>query len=188
MAHGIALALVLATGIVLPTGNAGDCNGNGVADAVEMSAKPHLDTNGNGVLDFCEGLSVDRDELSVSAGGVQKLHLELGPTMAGSFYWVLGSLAGTSPGMKVGFAHLPLNWDGPGAYMGYTLVKVNSGYLKNGLGALDAYGRADATFELPPGTDPGLAGLTVRHAYLVLGPDFQTFVWASNAVALRLDP
>jgi hypothetical protein len=191
MTFTLALPLVVALGgigVVLPQGNAGDCDGNGVADAIEISSTPHLDTNGNGQLDSCEGFSVDRDRISLSQGGSQELRIQLGPTMAGSVYWILGSISGTAPGMKIDFASLPLNWDGPSGYMATTVTSPNGAYLQGGLGVLGLNGEATATFSLPPGFDPAFAGTTVNHAYLILGPDYQTFVWASNSVSVTLEP
>ncbi len=182
----IPIAFVLG-GIILPQGTAGDCNSNGIPDSTEIASTPHLDTNGNGMPDSCEGLSVDVDRIPLATGGTQRLQLDLGPAMAGTTYWIFGSLAGSDPGMQVGFARLPLNYDGPGAYMAHTLWSPNQGYLAGGLSALDSQGRATAVFTVPPGMDPSFAGMKVHHAYMILGANNQTFVWASNAVSAVLE-
>lgn len=191
MIETIALPLAIAlggVGVVLPGGTSGDCNGNGVADAVEIHAEPHLDTNQNGKLDYCEGFSVESDRISLSQGGNQRMKIMLGPVMAGRIYWVLGSVAGATPGLKVHAASLPLNWDGPAGYMAITLGEPNGSFLANGFGVLGINGDATPVFTVPAGFDPAFVGMTVHHAYMILGPDFQTFIWASNAVSVRLEP
>ncbi len=189
MSNTIGLAIAFALGgVLLPGAQNGDCNGNGVGDAAEIAAASYKDSNHNGVLDLCEGLSVDRDWISLAKGGTQELSLDLGPGMAGSFYWMLGSLAGDAPGMPFGFAKLPLNFDGAGGYMLHTMKMVNVGFLKNGVSALDAQGRALARFVLPAGFDPALAGLRVHHAFLIVASDLKTFLWGSNSVSVLLVP
>ena len=51
--------------------------------------------------------------------------------------------------------------------------------------ALVGDGRASASFNLPPGADPGLAGVQLHHAYLVAS-GFGVVDLASNAVPLTL--
>lgn len=59
------------TGAVYAFGIDGDCNGNGVADAIELASGSAVDLNHNGVLDTCEGPDaggdglVDSDELVI---------------------------------------------------------------------------------------------------------------------------
>ena len=53
----------------------------------------------------------------------------------------------------------------------------------------DSPGVASASFTLPPGSPPGLAGLTVRHAFLVLDPAATPLaLLASHAAELALVP
>ena len=97
-------------------------------------------------------------------------------------YVLLGSLSGTTPGIPIGLLVLPLN---PDAYLTFTLTSPNTPPLGNSLGLLDAFGEAAASFTIPPGSSPALAGLTLHHAYVVFGP---MVVFASNPVPLRLVP
>ena len=166
-----------------------DCDGNGLNDIAEISAQSFLDSNHNLQLDLCEGFSVDRDTISLSQGGTQTLHMELGPGFGAMIYRVIGSLAGESPGLDLGLGmHLPLNWDGAGGYMNYTLKHPYDGVLKNGAGFLDPTGSADAALEIAPNTDPALAGLTVHHAYGITMYGLDGFFWISNAVSVELVP
>lgn len=125
---------------------------------------------------FSDDELVDLDE-----GGSQVFELDGGPDFAGDIYLLLGSISGSDPGIPLGNATLPLN---PDPYFSFTLANINSGPLQNTLGLLDGQGEATASLTLPPATDPGLAGITLRHAYLTL--DGTVFSGASNAVDLRL--
>jgi hypothetical protein len=127
----------------------------------------------------------DIESLSLSSGGTQVMALNSGPGAANHFHWMFGSVTGTSPGLDLpGGLNLPLNFD---VYLNLTLTKPNLGAFGNFFGQLNGDGKASATLTLPPGLDPGLAGVTFNHAYLsaaVLGvPDF-----ASNAVSFVLTP
>ncbi len=166
--------------------SAPDCDANGAGDADEIAADAVLDANFNGIPDRCEGLSVDCLEISVSAGGTQTFTLDLGPGMAGQVYWILGTTAGTDPGMKFGFTHLPLNDDG--AYLRQTLLRPNVGNLHNTVSALDMSGRATASASLDPDSDPALAGIVVHHAFVLVELTGRFALWASNTVSLELVP
>ena len=169
--------------------NAGeDCDANGVEDSLEIANDPVLDANFNGTPDRCEGLSVDRLQLSLSQGGSQRFLLDLGPNMAGRIYWVVGTTAGSDPGMKFGFTKIPLNYDGARGYMEQTLSRPNKDELSATLGALDADGRAQGAVTLHAGYDPSLAGLIVHHAFVIIDPSLRGPVWSSNAVSLELIP
>lgn len=165
-----------------------DCDGDGVIDAEEIAADAVLDSNENGRLDYCEGFSIDRLELSLAEGGTVRMSINLGPAMAGRLYWVLGTTGGTEPGMKLGFTKVPLNHDGPGGYMPQTLQHPNQDEIEHTFGVLDAYGKAEARFKLPPDSDSGLAGNVVDHAFVIFELVPRTPVWASNAVRFRLVP
>ena len=132
-------------------------------------------------------LVVDEPGVSLSAGGTQVLGLRPGSAFAGNFHWLLGSEAGTTPGIDLGEHVLPLN---PGAYLTLTLLAPNLPPLSGSLGTLDAAGQASAAFSLPAGTDPALAGVVLHHAFVAL--DFSSPVpaisLASNAVAVKLLP
>jgi hypothetical protein len=53
---------------------------------------------------------------------------------------------------------------------------------------LDPSGKANAAFALPPGTDPGLAGLVLHHAYCVLDAATLQLEAVSPAVPVTLVP
>jgi choice-of-anchor B domain-containing protein len=102
--------------------------------------------------------------ISLSLGGEQMLRLDAGREHAGKPYLLLGSVSGTAPGISLPGLVVPLHLD---AYTHFGLVSPNTPPLAHSQGLLDGDGRAAATFSLPPGTDPGLAGLTIHHAFLV---------------------
>ncbi|QDU66033.1 alpha/beta hydrolase-fold protein [Engelhardtia mirabilis] len=125
------------------------------------------------------------DSVSLSAGGAQAMSLWAGDDQAGHFYVILGSLSGDSPGTQFGPLSIPLNFD---AYFNYTLTSPYSGPVSPAFSVLDANGRASATFGVPPGTDPALAGLTVHHAFLTINPVGVSVEVVSNAVSVDLLP
>ena len=102
----------------------------------------------------------------MSSGGTQVFALTTCPPLAGSTYILLGSAAGTDPGLHVGPIVIPLN---PDPYFLFTLIHPGMPPLSDSMGILDAGGGALATLSIPPGTDASLAGLTLHHAYIVLG-------------------
>jgi len=118
----------------------------------------------------------------LSNGGQQALILDAGPANAGRSYLVLGSASGTSPGTTVAGLPLALN---PDDYFNFLLLSPNQAYFSTSLGALDSDGKALATIDVPPGTNPALAGLTLHHAFVLYDPvcDF-----VSNSVPLDLLP
>lgn len=126
----------------------------------------------------------DLSAVSLSAGGTQKLTLYLGPPNAGELYILLGSLSGTSPGLPVGSFTLPLVYD---AYTNLLLADPGSAPVSHVVAALDANGRVEATFRLPAGTAPGLAGLTAHHAFFTFNAGFAVSA-VSNAEPVQLVP
>ncbi len=132
--------------------------------------------------DSLDDLFADVDEISVSQGGRQKLHLVAGSAQAGRTYLVLGSLTGTQPGMQIGGVHLPLN---PDRYMRYAWEHPSQGFLIDTLGTLDANGEAFARIRVTAGPFGALVGTTLHHAYLLIDPAVD---YASIAVPLRLLP
>ncbi|MFG0317751.1 MAG: S8 family serine peptidase [Planctomycetota bacterium JB042] len=125
-------------------------------------------------------------EVSLSAGGAQRLRVDVGPAFAGATCLLLGSASGTQPGLPVGSESLPLNLD---AYTGFLLANPNT-VIAPSLGPLDAAGRSDGWLAVPAGTLPSLAGLTLHHAALVFSgaPSEATVLLATNAAALTLVP
>lgn len=124
--------------------------------------------------------------LSLQAGGVQSFQLNAPVQHALMPYIVLGSTAGTSPGLPFGTHVLPLNVD---PYFMWTLSNPNLFPLGNTFGVLDATGRATASFTLVPGSPPQWAGAYIHHAYAVLQmtPSFDV-VLVSNSVEMLLQP
>ncbi len=154
----------------------------GIAVAVPSASDPNL----GGVLLFdAQTLSGKVSSISLSSGGSQILDVQAGLANAGRTYLVAGSLSGTSPGMPLpgGFT-LPLHYD---AYTAFTLFTPNNPVLSNSLGILGVNGGNQATFTLPAGVDPSLAGITVTHAFLVLDSGSHVKL-VSNPLAVQLVP
>jgi hypothetical protein len=120
------------------------------------------------------------ESISLSNGGAQSLILDAGPANGLQLYWVLGSATGTSPGLPP----LPLNFD---SYFLFTLQFPNT-LIQSSLSFTDAEGRATAGLGLPPGLDPGLAGVVLNHAFAVIDAVTLQTVHVSNATALALVP
>lgn len=129
-------------------------------------------------------LSQDVSAISATTGGQATMSLDAGVAHAGETYLVLGSLTGTSPGVPLapGLV-LPLVGD---AYTQILFALPNT-LIAPSLGALDAAGKATATFTLPAGVVALVAPLTLHHAYVVFGT-YGAPVFASNAVDLTIDP
>ena len=161
-----------------------DCNGNGIADPIDIGMGTSTDFDGNGTPDDCDPLSVDGVQLSLSAGGTQSFALDAGAGLAGEIYWIVGSVTGTSPGLTSGGVTLPLNFD---VYTQFTLELANL-WIANSLGLLDGAGAGSASLTLGAGFDPTLAGLQLHHAYAVIDLGPITPLFASNAVPLLLVP
>ena len=121
------------------------------------------------------------DTLYANAGGVQPLEVAAGPQYQGDVYWILGSLAGTSPGTPIGGGLLlPLNVDD---YFLVTLQSPTAPVFDEFLGVLDASGSASAALVLQK-LSYSFGGLTVNHAYVVI--DGPQVVAVSNPVSLDL--
>ena len=147
--------------------------------------------------DDCECLAVDAGSVSVSTGGGRSFCLRAPPATGGQEYVLLGSLSGTSPGLRFSGEVVPLNRD---AYMHLSLFAPHLALLTDSSSTLDADGRAIATFDLPPGAPLSLIGLTASFAYLVFESgassgssnyfQFQPLraAWVSSSVALTFVP
>ena len=99
--------------------------------------------------------------MSISALGAQSWSLHAGVAQANRVYLVAGSLSGTSPGLNLPFGNVPLN---PDPYFFYTLTSPGIP-LSPTTGTFDAWGRAYASFTVPPSSNPHLVGLQLHHAY-----------------------
>ena len=130
-------------------------------------------------------LMSDADGISLSQGGLQTLQLGACLDHGGDLYFLAGSAAGMSPGFDFSGLAVPLN---PDAYFLHTVNHPGAAPLSGAFGVLDAFGRADATFEVAPGSAPSLAGLMLHHAYVVLDPASFQPTAVSGAVAVGLVP
>ena len=140
----------------------------------------------NGLLaaNNCPPLLGTPSQLSLSTGGTQ--HLAIHTTLPNQLYLLLGSATGTAPGLPVDAGLLPLN---PDPYFMFRLLTPHLPPVQGGLGLLNPLGMSTGRIEFPPGSPPGLAGLTLHHAFIVidyLGSGNSTFT--SNAVPVFLIP
>ena len=85
-------------------------------------------------------------------------------TSAADAYFLIGGRKVVVNGPVVDGIALPFAADDP--YFLATLFQANQGVFTNTLGLLDSSGDARATVLMPLGFDPGLAGLTLHHAWL----------------------
>jgi hypothetical protein len=117
-------------------------------------------------------LTLSRTVWFSTLAGSLPMTLDAGPQTAGSTYLVLASFAGILPGTpwQPGFV-VPLNLDSLTVGM---FSAVNTPILLNGLGQLDAQGRATAVFSVPSGA---LNAFT-----------FQSIYWAAVAVEAGGNP
>lgn len=130
-------------------------------------------------------LEGNASSVSASAGGSQPLQLGACPEHAGDFYWILGSVSGTTPALPLGAADLPLVVD---AYTLFGLQYPNSPLLPASLGTLDPWGRATTSFTLPPQSVPNLVGATAHHAFVVLDSISLAVELASNPTPVLIAP
>ncbi len=128
-------------------------------------------------------LQADKNLLSVSKGGTQRLALDAGAQNARKLYVTLGSITGTRPGIRIGSLLLPLNRD---VYQDFTLTAPNNLPLFNSVSFLDNKGRAQTQLIIPAGTPSKFKALKFHHAFLVLDFLKGKVTCASNAVPARL--
>ena len=128
--------------------------------------------------------------VSLSAGGpepagIQPLSLRAGEAHANEIFVFLASRTGMSPGVTLASGIvIPLVFD---AFTTATLT--GGGVVMPRAGFLDGAGRAEAAVVVPSGLDPALAGASVYHAYVTIGPaPTFTLTSASNAVRLLAVP
>ncbi len=130
-------------------------------------------------------LLADATSVSLSQGGMQGFQLGACLEHAGDLYFLAGSATGTSPGFVFSGVSVPLN---PDVYFLYTLNHPGIPPLASSFGVLDAWGKGSASFAIPAGTQPSLAGLTLHHAYAVLDPTTLQLDAVSPAVPVALVP
>ena len=108
----------------------------------------------------------DTNSIGLISGGTATFSLSAGQQFAGLPYLLMGSMAGTSPGIPIDATHtLPLNAD---SYWVNTLISPNNAPLGNSFNFLDLNGQATATFTIPPNAPALLAGFTVSHAFVAI--------------------
>ena len=126
-------------------------------------------------------LATDQHLVSLSEGGNVAFCIDAGNHSAGLRYLLVGSKSGISPGFVVDGFTIPLNVD---SYFEYTHRRPNQAPLSNSLGFLDDNGQGNATFTVPPQSNPALVGLTLHHAYAVFQGGSVVFV--SNPAPVTL--
>ena len=113
-------------------------------------------------------LTVFPTTLNTTAGGNVLAVVDAGPAAAGHTYLVLAGLSGSSPGFVWGPDMVaPLNLDGIALLLA---SNPNGGVMSNGLGTLDAQGRATATLQWPPQVLSFLAGLPLTWTFVAQDP------------------
>lgn len=129
-------------------------------------------------------LWASNDMISIAGGGrVDCTHI-VDSVHAGDFYYLLGSLSGTSPGTLLpGGVVLPLNLD---VLLSGMATSPNFGVFIDTLGIVDANGGASSAIDIPPGLlVPALIGLQMDLAHVLIdGTGF--VVEVSNVVAVTI--
>lgn len=151
----------------------GDANGDGFEDvlipAVEapnIYASPWFELAGYVDLYSSVNLefSSDLSNISQSLGGTITLNINPQNHPSG-FYWVLGSVSGTSPGFRLGAITMPLNKDD------YTVQTSFPGLppLSNANGVFDQNNLpVQAQFTLPPNSTVFAGYEVIHHAYVLI--------------------
>lgn len=131
-------------------------------------------------------LWIDRASVSTASGGQVHFDLLGGTQHSGDLYLLLGSAAGTSPGLTLPQFLLPLNPDFLFAAM---LANPNQApALNQTFGTLDAAGGAAAWLDLAPGLVPSaLVGVHCDFAFVTADPS-AALLRASNAVGFTFLP
>lgn len=119
-------------------------------------------------------------EISAASGGTHEMIVKAGSSNAGLGYFIAGSLSGTSPGVMLGQAMVPLN---PDPYTDISILAANTAVLVNTKGTLDSNGEARAQLVAPP-VSASAVGLNFHHAYIVnQGPNI---LMGSNATRMLI--
>ena len=160
--------------------SAGDFNGDEIDDVSFGSSRNRQCVVYSG--GSARALSVDSASVSVGQGGAQTLYLRAGTAQQRKLYLVLGSMAGTSPGLKIGSVQLPLN---PDLYFNFTLSAPNT-LIASSVGILGNEGEAQARLTIPKGAFSSFAGKRLHHAFLAMNLFPFRVDFASNATFLDL--
>ncbi|MBL8896246.1 MAG: aryl-sulfate sulfotransferase [Planctomycetes bacterium] len=128
----------------------------------------------------------DRRSLSASQGGALRFDLLSGSSNSGATYLVLGSAAGTLPGIDLGSVLLPLNPDA--LFLAMATAPNAAPHFQQTAGSLNQVGRAQATLQIAPGSLWLRQPLELHFASLVLDPVTLQARQASAAVAVTIQP
>lgn len=128
------------------------------------------------------GLNQDTNRLGAANGIRLEMSVNAGQAAAGSLYWILGSLSGTTPGLPVDGVTLALN---PDAYFFLTLGNPNLAPLSVSQGLLTG-GQDLGLFEVGPGVLSGLVGSTIDHAFIAIDLVALTVTYASNPQSIEI--
>ena len=163
----------------------GDVNGDGVPDLAGSAASFAPNSSIRVAVVSTAPLELDADSpfVSIGDGGTQTLSIDFGPSHAGEFYWVFGSISGLSPQTPLLTQVIPLTFDN---YFTFTIQNANTGFLVDTFGTLDGDGQASAAFSLPPGLDPSLVGRLGHHAAVSVALAPLRFTNVTNAYPLKL--
>jgi len=115
----------------------------------------------------CEGgeaLVVSPPALSLTEGGTWVFRIDGGAARANEPYLLLGSLAGTQPGVMLAQTIWPLTLD---PYMHLLISHPGSSPLHGGWGILDDAGQSIAALTIPAGLSTAWAGLSLYHAVAI---------------------
>ena len=113
------------------------------------------------------GLSKDLPRLRVGQRSVLEFHLAGHQGVGNYSYALLGSLSGSSPGISLGSATLPLV---PDAFLGILAGALGSPALPGFLGTLPSDGDAFARFDTQVPLPASLVGTTVTFAWFTYYP------------------
>lgn len=133
------------------------------------------------ICEIPDGLYVDRNCLSASAGGTIHMCLNGGLQAANKEYMIVSGISGNYPGISLnqGTVILPVNWD---IFTDIEMMLLNSPVFSNFYGTLDAYGKANAALYLPAGVAVGSEGAVLTSAFVTGRP----FDYASNHVSVHI--
>lgn len=129
-------------------------------------------------------LSSATSSISLSSGGSQSLDIDGGDLNNGNVYWLISSASGSSPGFLVAPNNLPVPLN-PDPLFNFMLTHPSPAAWVNNFSFLNGSGQNTAMFNILPGTDPGLAGTTITHAFSVFTPNITL---TSNHVDVTLVP
>ncbi|MEO0650372.1 MAG: S8 family serine peptidase [Planctomycetota bacterium] len=163
-----------------------DCDGNGEIDVWEIFQGTAVDADRDGTIDACQSLFPGSVRRSLGSGIDVAFTLDADPAVsANDFYYLLGSLTGPNPGVDLGGPVLPLV---PDVYTDITLDSGAHGFLTGFAGVLDANGDASASFNLPAGSAPSIAGRVAYHAFLTIDAVTLAFDATSNPARIEFLP